>query len=44
MDIPSADGPPLINATCTEPYYTKLVQCIDKYGHSATEPNYTTYV
>ena len=44
-NIPSADGhPPPIKPKCTEPYYTSPVLCIDKYGHSAIEPDYSTCI
>ena len=41
------DPPPphlLIKTKCTEPYYTSPVLHIDKYGHSAVEPDYITYI
>ena len=44
-NIPSADGPhPLIKPKCTEPYYISPVLHMDKYRHSAIEPDYSTYV
>ena len=35
---------PLIKHKCREPYYTSPVLRIDKYGHSAIEPGYSTYI
>ena len=41
--IQSEDEHPPLEPKCTEPYYTKPVACIDKYGYGAIEPDYTTY-
>ena len=38
------DPHPLIEPKCTEPYYTSPVLCMDKYRHSAIEPDYSTYI
>ena len=32
MAIPSVDGPPQFEPKSTEPYYTKPVEPIDKWG------------